>query len=139
MINRDIEIIELLKNDGRMSVTDISKGLDIPDTTIHYRLKKLKKVIEKYTISINYEAMGYRLFFVEFLPEKYTLDFITEKNIEAVCSNLRKRNDVIFVGLFDSSIFAVVKAKGKMEIEIPGAKMVKNFEIRRRFGNFVEP
>jgi len=139
MINRDIEIIELLKNDGRMSVTDISKGLDIPDTTIHYRLKKLKKVIEKYTISINYEAMGYRLFFVEFLPEKYTLDFITEKNIEAVCSNLRKRSDVIFVGLFDSSIFAVVKAKGKMEIEIPGAKMVKNFEIRRRFGNFVEP
>jgi DNA-binding Lrp family transcriptional regulator len=139
MINRDIEIIELLKNDGRMSVTDISKGLDIPDTTIHYRLKKLKKVIEKYTISINYEAMGYRLFFVEFLPEKYTLDFITEKNIEAVCSNLRKRNDVIFVGLSDSSIFAVVKAKGKMEIEIPGAKMVKNFEIRRRFGNFVEP
>jgi DNA-binding Lrp family transcriptional regulator len=139
MINRDIEIIELLKNDGRMSVTDISKGLDIPDTTIHYRLKKLKKVIEKYTISINYEAMGYRLFFVEFLPEKYTLDFITEKNIEAVCSNLRKRNDVIFVGLFDSSVFAVVKAKGKMEIEIPGAKMVKNFEIRRRFGNFVEP
>ncbi len=139
MINRDADIIELLKNDGRMSVTDISNSLKIPDTTIHYRLKKLKRFIEKYTISINYEAMGFRLFYLEFLPEKYTHDFITEKNVETVCNNLRKRDDVVFVGVSDSSIFTLVKSKGKAEIDIPGAKLVKTFEVKRRWGNFVEP
>jgi len=139
MINRDLEIIELLKNNGRMSVTNISRDLNVPDTTIHYRLKKLKRFIEKFTVSLNYEAMGYRLYFVELLPEKYSLDFITEKNIETVCNNLKKRKDVVFVGQSDTSIFAFVKSKEKLELDIPGAKVTKNFEIRRRAGNFVEP
>lgn len=49
------------------------------------------------------------------------------------------RDDVIFVGLSDSSIMAIMKSKGKVELDIPGAKVTKSLEIKRRFGNFVEP
>jgi len=39
----DQKIIDVMKENARISITDISKITNIPDTTIHFRLKKLKK------------------------------------------------------------------------------------------------
>ena len=41
----DQKIIDVMKENARISITDISKLTNIPDTTIHFRLKKLKNVI----------------------------------------------------------------------------------------------
>ena len=38
----DHKIINVMKENARISITEISKLTNIPDTTIHFRLKKMK-------------------------------------------------------------------------------------------------
>ena len=39
----DIKIIEILKENSKLSTQQISKKTAIPITTVHYRIKKLEK------------------------------------------------------------------------------------------------
>ncbi len=56
----DQKILTELEKDSRQSTARINKTTGIPQTTVHYRIKKLvaNKVIEKYTIRINPEKVG---------------------------------------------------------------------------------
>ena len=49
MKEKDKRIIEVLKKDSRTPVITISKKTGIPDTTIHFRLKKIQEYVERYT------------------------------------------------------------------------------------------
>src|SRR3989344_2981674 len=57
---KDIRIIEVLKENAKLSTSQIAKKTGIPITTIHHRLKQLqeKKVITKFTIQVNDEKIG---------------------------------------------------------------------------------
>lgn len=57
---KDIQIIDALKEDARLSTQKISKKTGIPITTVHHRIKKLvnDKVIKRFTVDINPEALG---------------------------------------------------------------------------------
>ena len=46
----DEKILERLSDDSRKAFTKIAKELDVPDTTIHFRVKKLKDsgIIKKF-------------------------------------------------------------------------------------------
>lgn len=56
----DLSIIELLKDNARLSIRDIAKKLQLRPSTVHVRLTKLKEnnVIEKYTLKLNNAAVG---------------------------------------------------------------------------------
>ena len=56
----DKKVLESLKEDGRATVRELSKKLNIPVTTAHNRLRKLKKdgVIKRFTIEPDYEKLG---------------------------------------------------------------------------------
>ncbi|RIB35163.1 MAG: hypothetical protein BXU00_03120 [Candidatus Nanoclepta minutus] len=60
-INR--KILDILKRNAKTSLKEISRELNLPITTVYYRLKRLEKegIIEAYTIKINYEKLGYRV------------------------------------------------------------------------------
>lgn len=60
MDEKDERILDILKEDSSLSTQQISKKISIPITTVHNRIKKLKKegVIEKYTIDINPKKVG---------------------------------------------------------------------------------
>jgi DNA-binding Lrp family transcriptional regulator len=58
----DQKIIQLLKEDARIAYTKIAEILQIPDTTVHFRIKKLKdklKVIKGFTVLLSPESFGY--------------------------------------------------------------------------------
>ena len=60
MDKTDGKILEELERDSRLSTSKIAKRTGIPQTTIHYRIRKLikEKVITKYTILVNPEKVG---------------------------------------------------------------------------------
>ena len=57
---KDHKIIEILKQNSRMSIRDIAKKTSIRPSTVHQRITQLKKhgVVEKYTLKLNNAAMG---------------------------------------------------------------------------------
>ncbi|NVJ93333.1 MAG: Lrp/AsnC family transcriptional regulator [Methylocystaceae bacterium] len=54
-MDKDLELISLLKADGRISVSDIARHLNVSRTAAQFRLKKLEKsgVIEGYTVRLS--------------------------------------------------------------------------------------
>jgi len=56
----DLKILNVLKQNSKLSVREISKRTKIPATTVHTRLKKLKKggIIKKYTVELDMEKLG---------------------------------------------------------------------------------
>ncbi|MBI2133505.1 Lrp/AsnC family transcriptional regulator [Candidatus Woesearchaeota archaeon] len=56
----DLRLIEALKEDGRATVRELAKKLNLPVTTVHNRLNNLKKnkVIKKFTVIPDFEKLG---------------------------------------------------------------------------------
>ena len=78
--NKDIKIIEILKNNAREPIKDIAKKTAIRPSTVHQRIQRLikNKVIEKFTIRLNDKAIGEN--FIAFMLIKGTTsDYITSK------------------------------------------------------------
>lgn len=57
----DQKIIHILKEDARIAYTKIAEQLQIPDTTVHFRIKKLKKsnIIKAFTVLLSPESFGF--------------------------------------------------------------------------------
>ncbi|RME55225.1 Lrp/AsnC family transcriptional regulator [Candidatus Woesearchaeota archaeon] len=64
---QDWKIINVLKNDSRMSIRDIAKVTKLRPTTVHNRIKRLRQdgVIEKFTIKLDNKKSGQE--FIAFL------------------------------------------------------------------------
>ncbi|MFH1849416.1 MAG: Lrp/AsnC family transcriptional regulator [archaeon] len=60
---KDLKIMEVLKNNSRLSSQQISKTTAIPITTVHNRIKKLEKsgIIRKYTVVFDNKKLGKNL------------------------------------------------------------------------------
>ncbi len=57
---KDLKIIEQLKQDSRASVRNIAAATNLRPSTVHQRITKLKKdnVIEKFTVKLNNEKVN---------------------------------------------------------------------------------
>ena len=78
--HKDLKIIEILKNNAREPIKDITKKTAIRPSTVHQRIQRLikNKVIEKFTIRLNNKAMGEN--FIAFMLIKGTTsDYVTSK------------------------------------------------------------
>ena len=56
---KDIKIIEILKQNSRLSIRDIAKKSQLRPSTVHIRIQKLlkNKIIEKFTLKLNNKAV----------------------------------------------------------------------------------
>lgn len=57
----DLKILQILYEDSRIAFTEIARILNVPDTTVHFRVKKMKKqgVISRFTINIPPQKLGF--------------------------------------------------------------------------------
>ena len=57
---KDLAIINVLKENSRLPIRDIAKLTKLRPSTVHQRILKLKKegIIEKFTLKLNNKAMG---------------------------------------------------------------------------------
>ncbi len=60
MVDKDSKILSLLKANSRMTTKEMSKELEMPQTTIHNRIKSLTKngIIKRFTIDIDGKKIG---------------------------------------------------------------------------------
>ena len=131
MKEKDEEIIALLKENSRLSITEMSKILGIPDTTIHYRMKKLDDIIKKYTILLDYEKMGSNIYLLRIEIEKYVLNKVTKEIVENIYNDLSKKEGLISIFKSEENIFVVMAAEDLNinEFRYPGVKNVECFTL----------
>ena len=135
----DQKIIDVMKENARISITDISKITNIPDTTIHFRLKKLKNVLN-YRLTLNHKKLGETYYMIEIIPETYAIDSITIKKAEDLFERLRKMEGILFaVKLKDSfmqigKFCAIYSGNDKPKIDLPGIKVATISEIDKIWG-----
>ncbi len=55
-----LDILDLLKKDGKLTSNQISRRLKIPSSTVHNRIKKLESdgIITGYTVHVDYQKLG---------------------------------------------------------------------------------
>lgn len=57
--NKDLKIINTLKENSRLSIRDIAKSTQLRPSTVHQRIQKLikNKIIEQFTLKLNNKAV----------------------------------------------------------------------------------
>lgn len=57
----DLEILKMLSRDSKVTFSEISKQLNVSNTTIHVRIKRLQRleIIKNFTITIDYSKLGF--------------------------------------------------------------------------------
>lgn len=88
--NKDLKIIEILKENSREPIKSIAKKTNIRPSTVHQRIQRLIKnnIIDKFTIKLNDKAVGEN--FIAFLLVKGTTSeyinnkFLNSKNVREV-------------------------------------------------------
>lgn len=80
MDEKDRKILEILKENSNLKVNRISKEVKLPISTVHHRIKKLKKdgIIKAYTIKLNHKKLGNNLF--AYVLISADLKLLKEKN-----------------------------------------------------------
>jgi DNA-binding Lrp family transcriptional regulator len=91
-----------LDRDARISLTDISKELKIPVTTIKFRIEKMidDGVIEQFTTLFNPDILGYQVFcLITLETEKFLVDDIGKRMVDELSGKLVGEASVQFAGI----------------------------------------
>ncbi len=117
----DLKIIGKLQEDAKTPFTKIGEKLDIPDTTVHFRVKKLidNGIIKKFTVLIDHEKLGYTVrALLRIEIEKYLLDMFTQSKVEEVVEELQKVESTELIARCESKneIVAIVSTKNSGEL-----------------------
>ena len=92
----DLKILEILKENAKMTTSKISKRIRIPITTIHNRIKKLQneEVIKNYTIKLDHKKLGKPIYAIILINTKYDLIEGRDKNQEDVAKEIKKLDGI---------------------------------------------
>lgn len=131
--DKDKKIIEILKEHSDYTTRQIAKKTLFPITTVHFRIKRLKKekIIKKFTIDINHEKIGLPISF--FISVTVDYNFINSKKSldqEEIAKSIKKINGVQEVMLMtgETDILVKVLAKDVNELNQIVTKQLRNIE-----------
>ena len=101
----DKDIIRLIRNDARFSITEISEKIGVDSRTVIARIRYLEKkqVLQGYTIFLNLQKIGYKLFKLCLYLSDYKI-----KDVDKLISYIKQNPNVIHI----------IKALGSWELEI---------------------
>lgn len=102
MDERDKRILKCLDRDARISLTDISKELKIPVTTIKFRIEKMidEGVIEQFTTLFNPDVLGYQIFsLISLETERFLVEDIGKRMVDELSGVLAEEPSVQFAGI----------------------------------------
>lgn len=103
------KIIEILKQNSRISLNDISEAIHLSIPSVRERINKMKdlNIIEKYTIDINYTSLGFNIDVIINIIIKNNLyknfkDFIKKQNNVEFCYRVSGNSCFIFKAHFEN-------------------------------------
>lgn len=93
---KDLKIIGMLKGRGDLTVRQIASKTAMPVTTVHHRIKRIKKegIIKKFTVELDYKKIGKLLSAYVLLRVDSTYLKKTGKNQHDLVKNLKSLNFV---------------------------------------------
>lgn len=117
----DHKILKFLQEDSRMPFTNIAKKLNVPDTTVHFRVRKLKEigVIKKFSIIVPPESIGLNVIaWVTLKVGGHIVEDISVKRLHELTNYLSKLDSVKFVAnTSDNNICALILATTEGEMD----------------------
>ncbi|ACJ16149.1 Hypothetical transcription regulator [Thermococcus onnurineus NA1] len=95
----DRAILRILKEDARLTISEIAERLNRPESTIHFRIKKLQErnIIDKYTIIIGKELQPKSLAIVYIQAETPIIEDFLERYINYIMKTLSMLPNVLAV------------------------------------------
>jgi len=127
----DLQILDILQQDCRKSLDEISKIINVPKSTIYYRIKRLESlgVIQGYYAKIDPKALGNDYFTVTLVKAKYGPGY--HKKIGNILSKIPGVWGVYYVlGEYDFIVLARAENREKFIKDIL-EKFVNYEEIER--------
>jgi DNA-binding Lrp family transcriptional regulator len=134
----DNQIVDYLKEKGRDRITKIADELGINRVTAAQRLEKLVKsgIITRFTVKLNYEAVGLEVLAFVFISFKKTGN-VTQEALAYAVSDLDGVEEVhIIAGEFD--ILAKVRARSLRELGEKVVNKIRGFSgVENTFSHVV--
>lgn len=122
----DLKIIDVLKENGRSSTSEISKRVHLSIPAVSERIRKMEEsnIIEKYTIKVNRDETNYKLLAFVFVNIDKT------ENVDGFRKSIVKYNSVLechhIAGEYDYLLKLLVKDTKDLEHFI--SHMLKNIK-----------
>ncbi|BCU68984.1 Lrp/AsnC family transcriptional regulator [Stygiolobus caldivivus] len=109
----DKKIIKILQEDARTPFSKVAKMLNLSESTIHMRIKRLKEngVIKGFYVDIDPEAIGYNV--VAFVLIK-----ADPKKYESVLNRISQFNEVLEIYDVTGEYYAMLKVRVKSREEL---------------------
>ncbi len=111
--DKDLMIINMLKENSRIPYTDIARKLGISDVAVLKRIRKLEQlgVIKKYTIIVDPKKLGYNAVSITGIDSE-------PEHLFNVLEELKNKDYVNFLALTsgDHSIIAIIWARDSREL-----------------------
>ena len=111
----DSQILDILKDNGKATASEISKTINLSIPAVSERIRKLNeaKIIQQYTIRLNREAMGFHLaamVFVNIEPTEHIQNF--RKSIVVYPEVIECHH---IAGEYDYLLKVIMKNTGELE------------------------
>lgn len=127
---KDLKIIEILKENSRLSFQQIAKRANMSHDSIAYRIKRFEKqgIIDKYSIKLNYPLLGFSEYHVLFQHVENKPD-----KVNAFCDYLIKNNNIASIIYYSDKWDLKVRIVVKDNIELDRVLT----DINSKFGDII--
>ncbi|MCF2135701.1 MAG: AsnC family transcriptional regulator [Candidatus Thorarchaeota archaeon] len=118
----DKKIIRILQRDARLPFTKIAKELDQPDTTVHFRTRRLLKagVITRFSALVNPPALGFTVSaLLKIQIGGHILPEISLERTQSFAEELGMRSDFCWVAISEEpmTIYALMLAEDDSSLQ----------------------
>lgn len=112
---KDIQVLEELKENAKRTTSQISKRINIPITTVHNRIKKLEKlgIIKRYTVEVDYKKLDKPMTAYVMVQVIYMLPSGIKVMQEDVAKEIKSLPEVESVELLTGTTDMLVKVRVK--------------------------
>ncbi len=112
--NVDIELLRIIQENPKMNLSQISKILNIPKTTVYYRLSRLESegYIKSYRAILNAEKLGFEYVTITLVRGRYGKDY--HNYIGNILASLPYVQSVYYV-LGDIDFVVIAKSPSREE------------------------
>lgn len=126
----DLKLLRILQENPRASLREISRKLDLPKATAHYRLKKLESsgIIRGYRALLNHELLGFEYVTITLVRGRYGRDY--HDQIGYMLSSLPYVQGVYFV-LGDIDFVVTAKSPSREDFMKILTEMIRSPYIER--------
>ena len=125
---KDMKIINLLLENGRISYSEIAKAIGLSDVAVIKRIRKLEQmgIIRKYTILIDPKKLGYKVVSITGID-------VEPEYLFNILNTLKEKDYVKYLAITsgDHSIIAIIWAKDSDEVAKIHGEIAKMDGVKR--------